>query len=399
MSTLDLSENQLSGSISSKLGNLNNLRYLYLDYNNLSGSIPSQLGNLTNLIAMGLSNNHLSESIPSQLGNLRNLQRLYLDNNHLSGIIPSSFTELVSILTMGSFEIGYNCLSASDPELIAWLNDNDPDWEDHQDQCAVPNTPTVTTNSVSSIKLNSAVCGGNVTSDGGASVTARGVCWNTAVNPTTSNSKTTDGTGSGSFTSGITGLTAGVTYYVRAYAANSIGTSYGSAMSFTTLPPEPPVIGLSRKTLNFGALTSGAVTGAQTVLISNNGGGTLNWSASGNVSRLYINPSSGTGDSVPAVSVNPFGLTAGSYSGTISITDLNATNSPQAISVQLQIYNPGTTAVPFGDFSTPVEGSSTYNSVPVTGWAIDDIGVASVKIYNGESYIAMPYLWRAPARM
>ena len=99
---------------------------------------------------------------------------------------------------------------------------------------SAPAKPTVTTASVTNIATSTASSGGNVTSDGGASVTARGVCWSTSANPTTSNSKTTNGTGKGSFTSSITGLSPGTTYHVRAYATNSAGTSYGSDNAFTT---------------------------------------------------------------------------------------------------------------------------------------------------------------------
>ena len=95
--------------------------------------------------------------------------------------------------------------------------------------------PVLTTTTVTDIAQTTATSGGNITSDGGATVTARGVCWSTNQTPTIADSKTTDGTGAGSFTSSITGLTAGSTYYVRAYATNSAGTGYGSAMSFTTL--------------------------------------------------------------------------------------------------------------------------------------------------------------------
>ena len=94
--------------------------------------------------------------------------------------------------------------------------------------------PVVTTNTVSDITSSTATCGGNVTSDGSAIVTERGVCWSTSQNPTISGSKTTNGSGTGSFTSSITGLSAGTTYYVRAYATNSAGTSYGNEVSFTT---------------------------------------------------------------------------------------------------------------------------------------------------------------------
>lgn len=94
-----------------------------------------------------------------------------------------------------------------------------------------PTAPVViTTQPVSSTTDNSkALGGGTVTSDGGAPVTARGVCWsNSTSSPTISNSKTVDGTGSGLFSSIISGLTNGTRYYVRAYATNAIGTTYGS---------------------------------------------------------------------------------------------------------------------------------------------------------------------------
>lgn len=95
--------------------------------------------------------------------------------------------------------------------------------------------PIVTTNTITSITANSATCGGDVTSNGASSVTARGVCWSTSQNPTVSESYTTDGSGTGSFTSNITGLTTGTTYYVRAYATSSAGTSYGEQRSFTAV--------------------------------------------------------------------------------------------------------------------------------------------------------------------
>ncbi len=94
--------------------------------------------------------------------------------------------------------------------------------------------PTVSTEEISSITLTSASGGGNISSDGGAAVTVKGVCWSTANNPTTSDSKTADGSGTGSFTSLIDNLSANTVYYVRAYATNSAGTGYGQERSFTT---------------------------------------------------------------------------------------------------------------------------------------------------------------------
>lgn len=92
----------------------------------------------------------------------------------------------------------------------------------------------LTTSSESNVTLNTAICGGNITSDGGSTITARGVCWSTNNTPTISDSKSTDGSGTGGFTSNIAGLIPNTTYYVRAYATNSDGTSYGNAISFKT---------------------------------------------------------------------------------------------------------------------------------------------------------------------
>lgn len=94
--------------------------------------------------------------------------------------------------------------------------------------------PLVSTDPVSAAGGTVATSGGNVSSDGGAAVTARGICWGTSTAPTTAlSTKTSDGTGIGTFVSSLTGLTIGTTYYVRAYATNSVGTSYGNEVSFT----------------------------------------------------------------------------------------------------------------------------------------------------------------------
>ena len=98
-------------------------------------------------------------------------------------------------------------------------------------------TPTlaeVTTASITNITVNSASSGGNVISDGHVSVTARGICWSTTANPDINDNKTSDGTGTGTFTSAVTNLSAGTTYYIRAYATNSVGTAYGNEILFST---------------------------------------------------------------------------------------------------------------------------------------------------------------------
>ena len=96
------------------------------------------------------------------------------------------------------------------------------------------NLATLTTLPIGNITDIAATTGGNITNDGGTPVTQRGVAWSTSPNPTTANNSTTNGSGTGSFTSNLTGLSASTTYYVRAYATNSAGTAYGNEVSFTT---------------------------------------------------------------------------------------------------------------------------------------------------------------------
>jgi hypothetical protein len=112
-----------------------------------------------------------------------------------------------------------------------------------------PDMPTLTTTAISGITTTAAASGGNITADGGAEVTARGVCWGTATKPTIAGTtKTSDSKGIGIFTSSITGLTPNTLYYVRAYATNSAGTNYGNEVSFTTL-------GLAQATVTTTAVT------------------------------------------------------------------------------------------------------------------------------------------------
>jgi uncharacterized protein (TIGR02145 family) len=105
-------------------------------------------------------------------------------------------------------------------------------------------SPILSTVPVTNIAATLASSGGNITSDGGATVTERGVCWSTITGPTTAlSTKTTDGPGTGTFTSSITALTARTVYYVKAYATNSVGTNYGNEIIFTTSAPPSTVPG------------------------------------------------------------------------------------------------------------------------------------------------------------
>ncbi len=167
--------------------------------------------------------------------------------------------------------------------------------------------PVISTSTVSGITSNAATSGGNITSDGGAAVTVRGVCWSTSQNPTIASSKTTNGTATGSFTSSITGLTPGTTYYVRAYATNSIGTAYGNEVTTTTTAILPAI-----STSSVTGLTSiAAISGGN---ITSDGGSTVTargvcWSTSQNPTNAGSKTTNGMGTGSFTSSIT--GLTPG----------------------------------------------------------------------------------------
>jgi Protein of unknown function (DUF1566) len=95
--------------------------------------------------------------------------------------------------------------------------------------------PVLKTFDISAITKTTAISGGSITSDGGAKISALGVCWSTKAEPTIADSKTTEGTDKVTYISSLTGLTNAAVYNVRAYATNSLGTAYGNTVTFTAL--------------------------------------------------------------------------------------------------------------------------------------------------------------------
>ena len=130
-------------------------------------------------------------------------------------------------------------------------------------------TPFLSSTAATAITGTTATSGGNITDNGGEAVTARGVCWSTAHNPTVADSKTSDLTGSGTFTSAITGMLGKTTYYARAYATNKIGTSYGNEITFMTLVALPTLTTNAVTGITADGATSGGVitlTGGDAIL-------------------------------------------------------------------------------------------------------------------------------------
>jgi len=168
--------------------------------------------------------------------------------------------------------------------------------------------PTVTTNSISNIGQNNATGGGNVTSDGNSSVTARGVCWSTSSSPTIKDQITSDGSGVGGFVSNISGLAANTQYYVRAYATNSSGTSYGNEVMFKTIEMDVPPTVTTSSISNIGQNNA---TGGGNVISEGNSPVTARgvcWSTSSSPTIKDQNTSDGSG--VGGFVSNISGLTA-----------------------------------------------------------------------------------------
>ena len=205
-----------------------------------------------------------------------------------------------------------------------------------------PGVPILSsTTAISSISTTTATSGGFVSEDGGSTVTSRGVCWSTTSGPVSTGSNTVNGSGLGSFTSSMTGLTSGVTYYVRAYATNSTGTGYGNELIFTTLTPTITVSttsvsgftacdgGAASSPLNF--TVSGINLTDDITLTSPSQHEVSKLSGSGFGSSVTLTQSGGT---VSATTIYTRMLTtsAGTITGNISVTSSGATTKTVALS-------------------------------------------------------------------
>lgn len=183
------------------------------------------------------------------------------------------------------------------------------------------NPTLAATTAASSIGCTSATSGGNVTADGGCSVTERGICYNTLTTPTTSNSKVISGTGTGSFSANLTGLSPGQTYYVRSYAITFAGTSYGAEISFTTLsaPATPSTISPTTVCANNATIFTSSATGNPTSYSWTLPGG---WTGTSNTSSITVTPNTTSG-SISVTASNACGTSA-ARNTSITVTNLTA---------------------------------------------------------------------------
>lgn len=163
-------------------------------------------------------------------------------------------------------------------------------------RCVKSDLPAITTTAASSITSTSVVSGGNITFDGNDPITSRGICWNTTGNPTIADQKTTDGSGKGTFNSSITALNPGTTYYICAYATNSVGTAYGNVITFKTTATKPTLTTVAVTEITANSATSGGN-------ISNDGGATVSvrglcWSTNPNPTTDHFKTTDGAGPGI-----------------------------------------------------------------------------------------------------
>lgn len=143
-----------------------------------------------------------------------------------------------------------------------------------------------------------------------------------------------------------------------------------------------PLIGLSREKLYFGSTTGGLFSPGQKVLIENLAGGDLNWNSVTQHDWITVNPTYASESGLVEICVNPLGLAEGTYEGKVDIIDVNASNSPQTITIELNVYDQGSSSLPFGFFDTPSDGTAGITgAIPITGWALDDVEVTKVEIW------------------
>ena len=237
--------------------------------------------------------------------------------------------------------------------------------------------PTLTTTAASSVTKYAANTGGTIISNGGSTISASGICWSTTATPTISDSKTTDGTTSGTFTSSLTSLTAGTTYYVRAYATNAIGTSYGANESFTTLSAS------SNNPIVAATTTATSITANAAIL-----GGDVTDEGATQVSVRGLVYGTTTGSSTFSVTV---GSGAGTFTSTITGLTQGATYYVRSFATNVQ----GTSYGAETSFTTQTIPTVSVTATPTSITTTSAIGGGTISSTGGATITTSGLVWGA----
>jgi hypothetical protein len=275
-----------------------------------------------------------------------------------------------------------------------------------------PWTATLTTTAASAITATTASSGGNITSDGGFAVTARGVCWSETANPVVSGSHTTNGFGTGIFTSAITGLNAGTTYHVRSYATSVVGTIYGNDLTFGTSCPASFVLPFNQgfnsvlippcwtqvdhvgagQIWQFGTITSysiynPALTGSYAYLNSDAYGSTSSQNADLVTPTIDL-----SGYATAALSFNYYFRYYDPSSGTLSYSINNGSSWVTLLSLTAESANPAvfSQSIPAIAGQSQVKFKWNYTGTWGYYWAIDDIQITGLPLNKQLSNITVP---------
>ncbi len=248
--------------------------------------------------------------------------------------------------------------------------------KDKQPPAGTTNKVTIRTNSITAITSDSAVCGGNITSDGGDAVTERGVCWSITETPTSAGNKFTSGSGMGSYSGKMLNLTPNTTYYVRAYVKNSQGELYGDQLSFKTPIRKPFVTNSS-----IGSVTN--TTASLGGNITSDGGGTIQqkgicWS---------------TTNKLPTTLDNMLAVTGAGTSFAITVTNLlgNTAYYARAYAVNSAGTGYADTSIPFKTALTKVPSLSAVSTgIPTRNSFTAD---ASVQSNEGAPVTEYGFCW------
>ncbi len=252
-------------------------------------------------------------------------------------------------------------------------------------------TATIATTLATNVSYTSATVGGNVTDDGGASVTERGICYSTSANPTTANTKITSGGGLGEFTCNLTELQDGTTYYVRAYAINAKGTAYGEEVSFTTKTKTTPTVTTNTPSeiTYTQAMIQGVVTddGGTTVTEKGvcystspnptvDGNKRTNGSSTGTITCVFSNLQDGTTYYARAYAINALGV---GYGNEVSFTTM-AYEVPQITIANPTKYSASTATI---DCEVTFDGGLEVTERGVCYSTTSNPTYSSSKVQNG----------------